>query len=184
MTANGPRDTPSSRRRGGGRLDLLRWTGHEAREAGRTALAISAYRTAADAGDADALRWAVHLLEADGRIDEAVGWLGRRAEAGGDVRSLRLAAGVLVRAGHADDAVPCFTRAGEAGGPRAFLAAGDHLRRAGHDDAAAVLFRRCADDAHNASAAEPCAAACALIPGAAGRGSRSVGHTGRTPHPS
>ncbi|MBB5107328.1 hypothetical protein [Streptomyces spectabilis] len=148
MTADEPRGAPSTYEREGSRLDLLRWRGHEAREAGWTDLAIPAYRTAADAGDVDALRWAVHLLEAEERVAEAVAWLERRAE-GGDVRSWWLAAGVLVRAGHAEAAVPFFTRAGEAGGPKAFLAAGDHLRRAGCADAAAALFRRGADRAES-----------------------------------
>lgn len=130
--------------------DLLRWAGHDAREAGLIEDAISAYQQAAGMGDIDARRWAVHLLEDAGRIDELVGWLQQCAVAEPDDSAYWLAAGTLLRAGRVEEAVSLFGRASARGGARALLVAGDHLRRAGEIDEAARFYQSSADAADTA----------------------------------
>jgi TPR repeat protein len=74
--------------------------------------------------------WSTRLLEKAGRIDEAIGWYQRAAEAG-NRSALGWAAGLLDRAGRIDEGIGWFLRAAEAGDPFALLEATELLERVG-----------------------------------------------------
>ncbi|KWX11023.1 hypothetical protein TR74_00175, partial [Carbonactinospora thermoautotrophica] len=75
------------------------------------------------------------LLAGVGRIEEAIEWFTRAAEAG-DPRAARSLADLLAGVGRIEEAIEWFTRAAEAGSPLAAYRLADLLTKAGRTEEA------------------------------------------------